>query len=240
MENLYELLGLPEDASAEDIKKAYRLLAKKYHPDSGNGDDEIFRRVNHAYNVLSRQESRNDYDKTLRNFRNRTSDFEAYTADVYEVSGQQVQKMFEELVRQTNLTRVRLKYKGKVLFDMPIATATAITAIGFILAPIPTLLLNVGMNKYFEMEVKNLVMDKYEEVVGIHEQGRLAEAEKGYQDIIGMSEYFVPAHLNLGMLYRQLGENRKAEDCFRKVLDIAPFGEVGAAARSNLENIRGF
>jgi len=42
------------------------------------------------------------------------------------------------------------------------------------------------------------------------------------------------------MLYRQLGENRKAEECFRKVLDIAPFGEVGALARSNLESIRGY
>lgn len=240
MENLYDALGVPEDASADDIKKAYRTLAKQYHPDSGNGDDEVFRRINHAYTVLSRPESRNDYDKTLRNYRNRTGDVGAYMADVYEVSGRQVQKLFEEFVRQTNLTRVRIKYQGRVLADMPIATATAITTLGFIVAPLPTLLINMGINRFFEMEVKNLVMDKYEDAVKKHEQGRLPEAEKGYREVVGMSEYFIPAHVNLGLLYRQLGENRKAEDCFKKVLEVAPFGEVGAVARANLESIRGF
>ena len=240
MQNLYEFLGLPEEASFEDIRKAYRRLAKQYHPDSGNGDEEACRRINQAYNELSRPESRNDYDKTLRNFRGRTGSVDSYTADRIEVSGEQIQRLLEEMVRQTNLTRVRIKYKGRTIADMPITTATALTALGLILAPIPTTLINVGINQFFEMEVKNLVMDRYEEAVKIHESGRLADAEKKYREVLDMSEFFVPAQLNLGMLYRQLGENRKAEECFKKVLDVAPFGEVGALAQSNLENIRGY
>lgn len=240
MQNLYEILGIPEDASAEDIKKAYRRLAKVYHPDLGEGNEDAFREVNRAYNVLSRPESRHDYDKTLRNFRQHTGDVDSYVVDRYEVTGEKVQKMIEELVRQTNLTRVTVKYKGRQIADIPITTATVLTTLGLIFAPLPTILFNMGINQFFELDVKNMVMEKYEDAVKVHESGQLAEAEKRYYQVIDMSEYFVPAHLNLGMLYRQLGENKKAEECFRKVLDIAPFGEVGALARSNLENIRGF
>ena len=107
MQNLYEFLGLPEEASFEDIRKAYRRLAKQYHPDSGNGDEEAFRRINQAYNVLSRPESRNDYDKTLRNYRSRTGSVDSYTADRIEVSGEQIQRLLEEMVRQTNLASPR-------------------------------------------------------------------------------------------------------------------------------------
>jgi len=240
MQNLYDVLGVPENASPDEIKKAYRSLAKQYHPDSGNGDEEAFRNINRAYTVLSSPESRGDYDKTLNNYRNRTGSVDSYTADHYEVSGEQIQRLLEELVRQTNLTRVRIKYKGRVISDMPITTATALTTLGLIFAPLPTILINMGINRFFEMEVKNVVMDKYEEAVKVHESGRLPDAERKYREVIDTSEFFVPAHLNLGMLYRQLGENRKAEECFRKVLDIAPFGEVGALARSNLESIRGY
>ncbi len=45
----WEVLGVPINASAEQVKEAYRLLAKKHHPDAG-GDVELFRRVQEAYN----------------------------------------------------------------------------------------------------------------------------------------------------------------------------------------------
>ena len=240
MRDFYQDLGVPETATADDIRKAYRRLAKVYHPDSGDGDEEAFHRIAQAYNVLSKPESRNDYDKTLRNYRAGTGSFDEYTADRYEVSGDQVQRLLEELVRQTNLTRVLIKYKGRVVVDLPISTATAITTLGLIFAPLPTILLNMGINRFFDMEVKNVVMDAYDRAALAHQEGRLKEAENAYVEVLEMSEYFVPARLNLGILYRQLGENRKAEDCFKKVLDVAPFGEVGTMARQNLESIRGF
>ena len=57
----YKILGVPEDASEEEIKKAFRKLAHKYHPDRG-GDEKKFKEINEAYQVLSNKEKRKQYD----------------------------------------------------------------------------------------------------------------------------------------------------------------------------------
>ncbi len=61
----YNLLGLAKDATDADIKKAYRKLAHKYHPDKGGSkDDEAkFREVNEAYQILSDPQKRSRYDQ---------------------------------------------------------------------------------------------------------------------------------------------------------------------------------
>lgn len=62
----YEVLGVLKDASADDIKKAFRVLAKKYHPDMNPDDKEAearFKEVNEAYEVLSDSQKRAQYDQ---------------------------------------------------------------------------------------------------------------------------------------------------------------------------------
>ena len=61
----YEVLGVKKDNSAQEIKKAYRKLAMKYHPDRNKGDkeaEEKFKKISEAYAVLSDSEKRKQYD----------------------------------------------------------------------------------------------------------------------------------------------------------------------------------
>lgn len=63
MRDYYELLGVPKTASAEEIKKAFRALAHKYHPDKSGGDEKKFKEINEAYQVLSDANKRAQYDQ---------------------------------------------------------------------------------------------------------------------------------------------------------------------------------
>lgn len=68
--NHYTTIGVAENASADDIKKAYRKLAKKYHPDATGGDkskEAKFKEITEAYEVLSDSKKRGEYDAMRRN-----------------------------------------------------------------------------------------------------------------------------------------------------------------------------
>ncbi len=63
---LYDLLGVEENASQEELKKAYRKLAFKYHPDRNQGNSsaaEMFKKINQAYNILKDPQKREEYDQ---------------------------------------------------------------------------------------------------------------------------------------------------------------------------------
>ncbi|WP_297576222.1 DnaJ C-terminal domain-containing protein [uncultured Campylobacter sp.] len=62
--SLYETLGVTKDASGEEIKKAYRKLARQYHPDINKepGAEDKFKEINAAYEILSDEEKRKQYD----------------------------------------------------------------------------------------------------------------------------------------------------------------------------------
>ncbi|MEK7613125.1 MAG: molecular chaperone DnaJ [Patescibacteria group bacterium] len=64
----YEVLGIQKNASKDDIKKAFRTLAHKYHPDKGTGDVEKFKELSEAYSILSDDKKRAEYDSYGRVF----------------------------------------------------------------------------------------------------------------------------------------------------------------------------
>lgn len=66
--NYYEILGIPRNASNDDIKKAFRKLARQYHPDVNPGDNttvERFKDINEAYDTLSDDQKRSEYNRSL-------------------------------------------------------------------------------------------------------------------------------------------------------------------------------
>lgn len=70
MKDYYYFLGISPDASEEDIKKAYRKLSLKYHPDKNDNDDFFaarFREIQEAYEILSDSGRRRTYDQNLEN-----------------------------------------------------------------------------------------------------------------------------------------------------------------------------
>lgn len=64
----YETLGVNKTASQDEIKRAFRRLAHEHHPDKGNGNAEKFKQVNEAYQVLSDDAKRSQYDRFGNNF----------------------------------------------------------------------------------------------------------------------------------------------------------------------------
>ena len=82
----YEELGVKEYASIDDIKHAYRQLAKKYHPDKNPGDEQAARRfvrIALAYETLSDKEKRQAYDATLKGRKKPISGQEKYASTVH-------------------------------------------------------------------------------------------------------------------------------------------------------------
>lgn len=70
MADYYKTLGVEKGSSEEEIKKAYRKLAHKYHPDKEGGDENKFKEINEAYQVLSDKSKRAQYDQFGQTFNN--------------------------------------------------------------------------------------------------------------------------------------------------------------------------
>jgi chaperone protein DnaJ len=87
LKNLYSILGLSTSATEEEIKKAYKELAKKLHPDRNNGiETEQFKEITEAYDILSDKKKKAEYDKEIIGFNsNFEVNFENYdfTKDVF-------------------------------------------------------------------------------------------------------------------------------------------------------------
>lgn len=124
MRNLYDVLAIAKDATAEQIKKAYRKLAMKHHPDKG-GDELQFKELSKAYSVLSDEAKRKRYDETgqveeerdpfneiLASFISDLQDnVDSLNTDIIDIAKKKIKKEIKEI----NLARIQTENKIKYL-----------------------------------------------------------------------------------------------------------------------------
>ncbi len=110
MADYYSTLGVSRGASEDDIKKAFRKLAHKYHPDKGSGDEKKFKEINEAYQVLSNKEKRARYDQTGQDFHSQGQggpgaggqgfggfDFNGFSGQGFDFGGSGFEDVFSDL-----------------------------------------------------------------------------------------------------------------------------------------------
>ena len=68
MKDYYQILGIEKSASKDDVKRAFRKLASKYHPDKKTGDEAKFKEISEAYATLSDEKKRGEYDMYGRSY----------------------------------------------------------------------------------------------------------------------------------------------------------------------------
>jgi len=131
----YNTLGISKGSSKEEIKKAYRKLAHQYHPDKNGGDDRKFKEINQAYQVLSNDQKREQYDQfgtafeqggfsgqgvnfedLFRGFGNQQAsgfDFSDIFGDVFSGSGFKRREKGKDIVVDTEIT-LEEAFKGTI------------------------------------------------------------------------------------------------------------------------------
>ena len=98
----YKILELNEDCSKEDIKKHYRLLSLKYHPDKNNGNDSEFKKINEAYETLYDDEKRKKYN-LQRLFKN---------IDFTEEDHRLLEKYYQQFIHSKEFKLMKLLYRS--------------------------------------------------------------------------------------------------------------------------------
>lgn len=115
--NYYDILGVPTNASDEDIKKAYRKMAMKHHPDRNEGkktSEEKFKQLNEAYTVLSDPYKKREYDKELNGARTfhhdpfGVPDMDDFVKDFFNQRSSMFDDIFNE--RPRNIVEITLNF----------------------------------------------------------------------------------------------------------------------------------
>jgi len=122
-ENYYSILGVEETSTQEDIKKAYRKLAKENHPDKG-GDEELFKKISVAYDTIGDEQKRKEYDIQRKNpFGN--GNFNGF-GDMFEMFNKQFRQQRKpsrvinvsvDVIKSYNNEKVSINYKRKEKCD---------------------------------------------------------------------------------------------------------------------------
>ena len=134
--NYYEILEITENADVSQIKKKYRKLAMKYHPDRNSGNEEAvkkFREITQAYEILGNEKKRKEYDykrkneknkiKKIENIKNKFSENNFSFGKEFFKNAKEMKKMFEnnfglEKTKKNEIRKESIKSQFESFFDM--------------------------------------------------------------------------------------------------------------------------
>lgn len=140
--NYYIILEVKSTATFEEIKSAYRILAKKYHPDKNTGNkaaEEYFKEIQQAYAILSNPEKRGKYDLKL-SFGNRSPQQKAnsggpqYTGNAYQFAQQQAQYKQQQAYAQKKTSTQSEKKTEKENWQILVSVGIALVLLYFIIS----------------------------------------------------------------------------------------------------------
>jgi DnaJ-class molecular chaperone len=120
----YNILNIPKNASQTEIKKAYRKLASKYHPDKG-GDEQKFKQISEAYSTIDTPQKRQEYETSQQfggfgsAFGNFGDIFEGFFGSSARGSTQQQEQLDEEIIfdLRISLAQIKTGLSQDVVFD---------------------------------------------------------------------------------------------------------------------------
>lgn len=132
MADYYSTLGVSRGASEDEIKKAFRKLAHKYHPDKGTGDEKKFKEINEAYQVLSNKEKRARYDHTGQDYHSQGQnsgagqgfggfDFSGFNGQGFDFNGSGFEDVFSDLFGGRMGSRGRARAGADIQVDVEIS-----------------------------------------------------------------------------------------------------------------------
>ena len=117
--NYYQILGIQRDATASQIKKAFRILAKKYHPDKidiNDSPDQIeiakrmFRDILKAYDILTDEERKSEYDRRIQNIERKQKKYQSYYDRLNKIDTDwtKLEQVFHALLHQNYETGISM------------------------------------------------------------------------------------------------------------------------------------
>ncbi len=137
--NCYTVLGVTGKANSKEIKSAYRLLAKKFHPDKNPGNkiaEDHFKEIQHAYTVLSDPEKRKKYDLKFSydGAYSQQKKYSGYSGNAYQYAQQQAKHQTQQHNHYSNPAPPSKKQYGTEINQILISIVIALILLYFIVS----------------------------------------------------------------------------------------------------------
>lgn len=246
MLNYYQILGVPSNATPEDIKKAFRRRAKELHPDIQPSSDRLaFQQVVEAYRILSEPYSRKQYDLYSTLFSSVSHSYPGYDAFApldwlsHVLNDFTPFKFYASLkhsITQRITGKIRVDFFGMKHIELPVFFTFPLHTTDMVRKSPQREWLTFG-NGFFRISVINDAIHYYLEAIDELGKNAFEKAEELLKQAIHIHPTFILPYLSLGNVYRVRGDIERAKEYYRKVQKLDSTGLPGHLAAHYLQTL---